>query len=85
MNPKRNNDQANIRKFHHDSLIASSSESVKVVVRCRPFLEAEIKRKENWNCTIDKETNQISLIKDRKTHEMKTFKYDGVFDEYSTQ
>lgn len=47
MNPKRNNDQANIRKFHHDSLIASSSESVKVVVRCRPFLEAEIKRKEN--------------------------------------
>ena len=55
------------------------------MVRCRPFLDSEVRKKENRSCTIDKETNQISLLRDRRTNEYKTFKFDGVFDEYSTQ
>lgn len=48
-------------------------------------MESEIRKKENKSCTIDKETNQISLLRDKRHNETKTFRYDSVFDEYSSQ
>jgi len=54
---KRTSEPAALRKLQQQALTNPSSESVKVVVRCRPFLDSEIKKKENRNCTIDKETN----------------------------
>ncbi len=82
---KRTSEPVAHRKIQQHILATPSSESVKVVVRCRPFLESEIRKKENRSCTIDKETNQISLLRDKRQNELKTFRYDSVFDEYSTQ
>lgn len=55
-----------------------------MIVRCRPFLDSEIKRNENKVCVfVEKESNQVSIMRDKHTKEYKTFRYDGVFDEYS--
>lgn len=58
---------------------------MKVIVRCRPFLSSEIRLGEKSCLTIDKDTNQVSLLRDRHTKEYKSFRFDGVFDEYSSQ
>ena len=61
-----------------------TSESVKVIVRCRPFLESEKRKNENSCITIDLDSNQVSILRDRNTREYKTFRFDSVFDEYSS-
>ena len=63
----------------------SSSESVKVVVRCRPFLPQELECNERKCVVIDKDTQQVCLMRDSSQRECKTFRFDGVFDEYSSQ
>ena len=40
-----------------------TSESVKVIVRCRPFIERETKAKEQNVVTIDKQLCQVSLFR----------------------
>lgn len=60
-------------------------ESVKVIVRCRPFLDAELKRNEQSSLLVEKDTNQVSILRDRASHEYKTFRFDAVFDEHASQ
>ena len=61
-----------------------NSEAVKVIVRCRPFVARE--HQEKQVVTVDKELRQISLLKDEKPKATyKTFRFDEVFDEHSTQ
>lgn len=59
------------------------TESVKVIVRCRPLVQKE----QLLNCKriveMDKSTNQISLIKPDDTETAKTFRFDEIFDSNS--
>ena len=66
--------------------------SVKVIVRCRPFIEREIRNGEDRHAAveIDKDLRQVSLLKDSKhdkqvKEQYKTFRFDEIFDETSKQ
>ena len=64
----------------------SDTESVKVVVRCRPMNASE-KQKHCQSCIqVDKPTNQVLLNKlDKENNPIsKTFTYDSVYGEDST-
>lgn len=61
-----------------------TTESVKVIVRCRPFIEKEQKMKCNKIIEVDKSLNQISITKPDDKDTIKTFRFDEVFDENST-
>lgn len=64
--------------------MADSSESVRVVVRCRPFNQREKDNKSTAVCEIVE--NQVS-IRDGKgpADALKTFAYDAAFDMNSQQ
>jgi len=67
-----------------------TTESVKVIVRCRPLLDAETKTKVRNIVCVDKQVQQISLQdpKDMTTGGeslLKTFRFDEVFDQSSSQ
>jgi len=61
------------------------TESVKVVVRCRPFVEKETKMGCKSIIEVDKKISQISITKPDETDIVKSFRFDEVFDENSTQ
>ena len=62
------------------------TESVKVIVRCRPILEQEAKQRCRSIVTVDKPLQQMS-IQDSQSNDSqaKTFRFDDVFDMQSTQ
>jgi kinesin family protein 3/17 len=60
-----------------------TTESVKVVVRCRPFVEKEQKLGCKKVIDIDKKLSQISISKPDDPDTIKTFRFDEVFDENS--
>ena len=57
------------------------TESVKVLVRCRPLVEKEV----NMHCEtvveIDKQTCQMTITNPKEKDVTKTFRYDDVFDQ----
>ena len=71
------------------------AESVKVIVRCRPYIERErAKNEHRAECVaIEKEQRQVSLFrqgssvqgKHQEKGNYKTFRYDDVFDQNSQQ
>jgi kinesin family protein 3/17 len=65
--------------------MSSNTESVKVVVRCRPFVEKESKMGCKSIIEVDKKITQIAITKPEDRDIIKTFRFDEVFDESSTQ
>eukprot|EP00126_Sphaerothecum_destruens_P001018 Sdes_comp12227_c0_seq1m2964 len=67
---------------------SEKSDSVKVVVRVRPFNEKEIKDGHKFITQVDSRNNSISLINPNPKSEIdakRTFTFDATFDEKSTQ
>lgn len=62
-----------------------TTESVKVIVRCRPFVEKELKLGCKKIVDIEKNLTQISIAKPDDPEILKTFRFDEVFDDNSTQ
>jgi hypothetical protein len=63
----------------------SEKESVKVVMRCRPFSERE-KEGGYANCVdINKDTASVSIKSQNSSDPAKLFTFDSVFDGTSTQ
>ena len=61
------------------------SETVKVMVRCRPFNQREKDLKCVKCLKIDKPTNQVVITNVSKAEAPKHFTYDSVYDDDSTQ
>ena len=62
----------------------NKTETVKVAVRARPMNALE-KKQNSINCVeVDKNNNQINVTK-AETNEVKTFQYDYVYGQGSTQ
>ena len=67
---------------------AKNSECVKVVVRCRPLSTKETQNKRKKIVQVDGKSGQITIKgtkKDQKKEIVKTFTFDQVYDENSTQ
>ncbi|QDZ18855.1 kinesin-like protein [Chloropicon primus] len=67
---------------------AKNSECVKVVVRCRPLSTKETNAKRKKAVQVDGKSGQITIKgmkKDQKSPVVKTFTFDQVYDESSTQ
>jgi len=62
-----------------------TTESVKVIVRCRPFVEKETKMGCKKIIDTEKNITQISISKPDDPDIIKSFRFDEVFDENSTQ
>ncbi|CDW88014.1 kinesin motor domain containing protein [Stylonychia lemnae] len=62
-----------------------TTESVKVVVRCRPFVDKETKMGCKKIIDAEKNITQISISKPDDRDTIKSFRFDEVFDENSTQ
>ena len=64
-----------------------STESVKVIVRCRPILELETRAKCRTIVSVDKGMQQVHLMdpQDEDMLTAKTFRFDEVFDSVATQ
>ena len=65
-----------------------NSECVKVVVRCRPLSTKETQAKRKKSVQVDPKMGQITIKgmkKDKKSPVVKTFTFDQVYDEGSTQ
>ena len=64
-----------------------TTESVKVIVRCRPLIGQELKNKCRNIVTVDKGMQQISILdpQDDDAYNQKTFRFDEVFDINSGQ
>lgn len=60
-----------------------TTESVKVVVRCRPFVDKENKMSCKKIVDIEKSITQISITKPDDSDVTKSFRFDEVFDENS--
>ena len=56
-----------------------TTESVKVIVRCRPLVEKEIKMDCKTIIEVDKTTCQMIITKPGETDLVKTFRFDEVF------
>ena len=65
--------------------MAKSSESVKVMVRCRPMSQKEIDRGCSCIVTVDKAYGQINLAKPNSGEIDKTFSFDSVYGQDSQQ
>eukprot|EP01084_Bolivina_argentea_P155919 271696_1 len=63
----------------------SNVDNVKVAVRCRPLNERERKLKTKYVIEVDIENNQIALRKPRNDKSIKSFRFDNVYGENSTQ
>ena len=55
------------------------SETVKVMVRCRPFNSKEKEMKCKQCVEVDEQTNQIHIIKPDDKENLKTFTFDNVY------
>jgi kinesin family protein 3/17 len=66
-----------------------TTESVKVIIRCRPLSDKEQKFKCPYIVTVDKGMQQVSLNDPQEDSKdmliAKTFRFDEVFDSQSTQ
>lgn len=62
----------------------ATTESVKVVVRCRPFVEKESKMGCKKIIETEKSITQISILKPDDREQIKSFRFDEVFDDNST-
>ena len=59
----------------------SSTETVKVMVRVRPMNKSEIKRGCKSVLKVDKENNQVTIVKPGEDGEgYRDFAYDSVYD-----
>lgn len=66
--------------------MSSSSENVKVFVRCRPLLPFELSNSASITVSIPSNSNEITLVSpDPHKPGQKVFFYDGVFDTQSDQ
>lgn len=63
--------------------MSKSSECVKVIVRCRPFVKTEKQKKCKSIIEVDQQTSQISIQK--ADNSFKTFRYDAVAAMESSQ
>ena len=54
-------------------------------MRCRPFVDKETKMKCKSIIEVDKKITQIAISKPEEKDIVKTFRFDEVFDENSTQ
>jgi hypothetical protein len=63
--------------------MSKNSECVKVIVRCRPFIQMEIAKKCKSIIDIDKHTSQITITKSDSS--TKTFRYDNIASIESAQ
>jgi kinesin family protein 3/17 len=61
------------------------AENVIVVARCRPFNEKEKLAGHTNISKIDPKSGSIALENPKATSDIKTFTFDAVFDESSTQ
>ena len=60
---------------------ASSTETVKVMVRVRPMNKSEVKRGCQSVLKVDKVNNQVTIVKpDEDGHVQRDFAYDSVYD-----
>ena len=60
----------------------TSTESVKVIVRCRPLVGQEVKNKCRSIVQVDKGMQQVTILEpnDEDAYNAKTFRFDDVFD-----
>jgi kinesin family protein 3/17 len=65
--------------------MAEKAENVLVVGRCRPFSEKEMQCGHTKIVEMNKSTATIILQNPKTPSDIKTFSFDAVFDEESTQ